>query len=302
MAGLEAFGEELKSLISGKVIVREPLERHTSYRVGGPADLYVVPSSRKSLKITLKWTVEKRLPVFIIGKGTNLLVSDAGFRGVVIDLRKCCRNWIRSGNRVTIGSGWILMKALEQLAEEGLSGFEALYGIPGTVGGALHINAGAFGTEISDHLVEAEVMDLTGDVHKIEADALDFGYRRGIKNPGWVILSGTFELEKGCTEEIRERMRQILDRRREKQPLSRASAGSVFKRPPGHYAGALIQGAGLKGFRHGNALVSRKHANFVINTGGAKAGEIKELIEIVRSGVFKKYGVALDLENELIGW
>jgi len=299
---LEELAADLKSRVSGRIRIREPLSRHTSYRVGGPADIYVVPSSPASLRRVLKWAQEKRLPVFILGKGTNLLVSDSGFRGVVVHLKTCCRHWKQEDMRVTIGSGWLLKKALERLADAGLSGYENIYGIPGTVGGALHMNAGAFGTEIADHLLWVEIMDLSGQIQRIPKENLEFGYRRGIVNPEWVILSGTFEPEKGNPEKIWQDMREVFGRRRKKQPLSRASAGSVFKRPPGHYAGALIQDAGLKGFRHGRALVSRKHANFIINAGGATASEIMELIEIVRSNVLRKSGVHLELENELIGW
>ncbi|NOY77946.1 MAG: UDP-N-acetylmuramate dehydrogenase [Calditrichaeota bacterium] len=302
MDTIEALAAELTSRVRGKIKIREPFARHTSYRVGGPADIFVVPSSRDSLREVLKWTQEKRLPVFVLGKGTNLLVSDSGFRGVVVYLGTCCKDWKQDGTRVTIGSGWPLKKALERLADEGLSGYEKIYGIPGTVGGALHMNAGAFGTEIADHLVWVEIMDLSGEIHRISREDLGFGYRRGIVNPEWIILSGTFELEKDNPKKIRQSMNEVLERRRKKQPLSRASAGSVFKRPPGHYAGALIQEAGLKGFRHGRALVSRKHANFIINAGGATASEIKELIEIVRSRVFQKSGIHLELENELVGW
>ncbi len=302
MDEIEELTADLKSRVSGRVRVREPFARHTSYRVGGPADVYIVPANRDSLRRALEWAREKELPVFILGKGTNLLVSDSGFRGLVVHLSSCCRDWKQADARVTIGSGWLLQKALERLADAGLSGYEKIYGIPGTVGGALHMNAGAFGTEIADHLLWVEIMDLSGQIQRIPKENLGFGYRRGIVNPDWVILSGTFELEKGDPEKIQQDMHEIFDRRRKKQPLSRASAGSVFKRPPGHYAGALIQDAGLKGFRHGRALVSRKHANFVINTGGATASEIRELIEIVRSNVFQKYGVRLELENELVGW
>ncbi len=302
MDKVEALAADLKSRVSGKVWVREPLAKHTSYRVGGPADIYAAPSSRASLRQTLEWAQEKKLPVFILGKGTNLLVSDSGFRGIVVRLNACCREWKQKATRVTIGSGLLLKKALERLADAGLGGYQKIYGIPGTIGGALRMNAGAFGTEISDHLLWVEVMDWSGEVQRIPKEKLGFGYRRGITNRAWVILSGTFDLEKTDPEKIRQEMREVLNRRRKKQPLSRASAGSVFKRPPGHYAGALIQEAGLKGFHHGHVLVSRKHANFIINAGGASASGIKELIEIVRLKVFEKSGVHLELENELVGW
>ena len=302
MLKLEELAIEIKSRVSGLVRIREPLARHTSYRVGGPADIYVVPASLASLKRVVEWAAEKQLPVFILGKGTNLLISDSGFRGVVVNLSACCRKWKQDGLQITIGSGWPLEKALAHLADAGLSGYEKIYGIPGTVGGALHMNAGAFGTEIADRLLWVDVMDQSGEIYRIPKENLGFGYRRGIVNPQWVILSGTFKFEKSNPEKIWQEMREILNKRRKKQPLSRASAGSVFKRPPGHYAGALIQEAGLKGFRHGHALVSRKHANFIINSGGATAVEIMELIEIVRAKVFQKSGVYLNLENELIGW
>lgn len=302
MDDIKELAADLRSRVFGKVKIREPLAKYTSYRVGGPADIYVAPSSQTSLKRTLEWAQGKNMPVFILGKGTNLLVSDTGFRGIVVRLTACCREWKQEASRVTIGSGWLLKIALERLADAGLGGYQKIYGIPGTIGGALHMNAGAFGTEISDHLLWVEVMDLSGKVRRIPKEELGFGYRRGITNREWIILSGTFDLEKADPEKIWREMREIFDRRRKKQPLSRASAGSVFKRPPGHYAGALIQKAGLKGFRRGHVLVSRKHANFIINAGGASASEIKELIEIVRSKVFEKSGVHLELENELVGW
>ena len=294
--------EELSLVVRGRIIPQEPLARHTSYRVGGPADLYVEPSSKKDLQNLIRWVRAHKMPLFVLGKGTNLLVSDAGVRGVVVSLKRCCRQWEVEGTRIRVGAGWLLTKMLEKLADLGLSGYEAIYGIPGTVGGALYMNAGAFGTEISDHLVTVELMDKEGRIFSLKKEELNFGYRRGIVNRDWIILSGLFELEKEEPEAIRQKMREIWERRRAKQPVTRASAGSVFKRPPGHYAGALVQGAGLKGFRRGHVLVSRKHANFIVNAGGATAAEIRELMELVRKKVKQKYGVELELENELVGW
>jgi UDP-N-acetylmuramate dehydrogenase len=296
------WAQTLRASVKGKIILGEPLARHTSYRVGGPAELYVEPFSRDDLQKVIRWAAEEAVPVFVLGKGTNLLVSDSGVPGVVINLKRCCREWDVQGTHVRVGAGWLLTKVLEKLADLGLSGYEALYGIPGTVGGALTMNAGAFGTEISDHLLEVELMDKQGTIFSRKKEELNFEYRRGIVNRDWIILSGVFELEKADPDAIRQKMQEIWSRRRAKQPVTRASAGSVFKRPPGYYAGALVQGAGLKGFRHGRALVSRKHANFIVNAGGATAVEIRELMELVRARVKQQFGVELELENELVGW
>ena len=296
------WANALRNLLKGKIVAREPLARHTSYRVGGPADVYVEPATKGDLQHLVRWAREENIPLFVLGKGTNLLVSDSGVRGLVVNVQRCCKEWDVGGTRVSVGAGWLLTKMLEKLAAVGLSGYEALYGIPGTVGGALFMNAGAFGTEIADRLLRVELMNKEGEIFFREKSQLEFGYRRGIVNRKWVILSAVFSLEKGSPEKIREKMQEIWQRRRAKQPVTRASAGSVFKRPKGYYAGALVQGAGLKGFRHGHALISRKHANFIVNAGGASATEIRELMEIVRERVKQKYGVELELENELIGW
>ncbi len=298
----EDWPKALLSVVRGQILPQEPLARHTSYKVGGPADLYVEPSSKQDLQNLVRWANTHKVPFFVLGRGSNLLVSDKGVRGIVVNLRRCCRQWEVEETRVRVGAGWLLTKMLEKLAELGLSGYEAIYGIPGTVGGALYMNAGAFGTEISDRLIEVELMDRKGAIFSRKKGKLDFGYRRGIVNREWIILSGLFELEKGEPESIRRKMQEIWEKRRAKQPVTRASAGSVFKRPPGHYAGALVQGAGLKGFRYGHALVSRKHANFIVNAGGASASEIRELMNLIREKVKQKYGVELELENELVGW
>lgn len=279
-----------------------PLARLTSYRVGGPADLLAWPADEEELKWVLETANQYGVPYRVLGKGTNVLASDRGYRGLILNLMRHFRSVWQEGHTVVAQAGLLLQELLDFLAGQGLAGLEKLAGIPGTVGGAIHMNAGAFGTEISDRLRWIRVLYPDGHSQKIFKEEIPFGYRHGFREPGVIILEAAFELSRGDPEKLRKTMAEIIERRRARQPLSYPSAGSVFKRPEGHYAGALIEKAGLKGTWVGGAMISRKHANFILNKKKATARDIFELIQLARKKVKEKFGVDLELENELLGW
>ena len=299
---LARLAEELRTKIAGEVRVAESLAKHTSYQVGGAADFYVIPSSMEEVVEVLKFARRQALPLFTIGRGTNLLVSDAGFRGIVLDLCRVCKGLERDGQRIFAGAAVLLRDLIKYSVSQGLGGLEKLAGIPGTVGGALHMNAGAFGTEISDCLCEVELMDFSGRIFRRRKEEIPFGYRLGMTEPETIILGAEFLLEPADTTRLQTIVEEILAQRKQKQPLTRRSAGSVFKRPQGHYAGALIEACGCKNLKVGGAMVSRKHSNFIINRGNASAKDIFDLIQIVQQRVWEKFKIRLELELELVGW
>jgi len=293
---------ELTKGLRGRILFEEPLAPHTSFRIGGPADVYAYPADLEDLQRVVRFSEEEDIPRFIIGRGSNILISDKGFRGIVIDLQDAW-SFIRVENcTVTVGGGAGLTDLLENLRDHELSGLENLIGIPGTVGGALRMNAGAFGVEIFDRLLTIEVMEPTGEVVRLRKDQINYGYRRGITPGRRVLLSATLELQPGNRREMLERMKTILESRESKQPLDYPSAGSVFKRPKGYYGGQLIEEAGCKGLRVGDAMVSYKHAGFIINLGHATADDVRRLVELVQQHVYAKFGVLLEPEIEFVGF
>ncbi len=292
--------------IAGEQAVRlqEPMSAHTTFRIGGPADYFVEPGSESVLKELLLLCRETETPFFILGNGSNLLVSDEGYRGVMISLRGFDEISFREGESteagktiMTAGCGVLLSKAAMQAAERGLTGFEFAGGIPGTLGGAVTMNAGAYGGEIRDVILSARVMTKAGDVRERSAEELDLSYRHSIiQEKDLIVLSADFAFAHGDEEQIREQMRQLNTQRREKQPLEYGSAGSTFKRPEGYFAGKLIQDAGLKGYRSGDVMVSEKHSGFVVNVGKGTCGDAMRVIEHVQRTVYEQFGVALELE------
>lgn len=292
--------------IAGEQAVRlqEPMSAHTTFRIGGPADYFVEPGSESVLKKLLLLCRETETPFFILGNGSNLLVSDEGYRGVMISLRGFDEISFREGESteagktiMTAGCGVLLSKAAMQAAERGLTGFEFAGGIPGTLGGAVTMNAGAYGGEIRDVILSARVMTKAGDVRELSAEELDLSYRHSIiQEKDLIVLSADFAFAHGDEEQIKEQMRQLNTQRREKQPLEYGSAGSTFKRPEGYFAGKLIQDAGLKGYRSGDVMVSEKHSGFVVNVGKGTCGDAMRVIEHVQRTVYEQFGVALELE------
>lgn len=292
--------------IAGEQAVRlqEPMSAHTTFRIGGPADYFVELGSESVLKELLLLCRETETPFFILGNGSNLLVSDEGYRGVMISLRGFDEISFREGESteagktiMTAGCGVLLSKAAMQAAERGLTGFEFAGGIPGTLGGAVTMNAGAYGGEIRDVILSARVMTKAGDVRELSAEELDLSYRHSIiQEKDLIVLSADFAFAHGDEEQIKEQMRQLNTQRREKQPLEYGSAGSTFKRPEGYFAGKLIQDAGLKGYRSGDVMVSEKHSGFVVNVGKGTCGDAMRVIEHVQRTVYEQFGVELELE------
>ena len=282
----------------------EPMHRHTTFRVGGRASLYVRVASSDELIQVINTAKNTSTDFFLIGNGSNLLVSDEGFDGIIIELGESMSEINVCGNKLTCESGALLGRISSVAAKNALEGLEFASGIPGTLGGGLAMNAGAYGGELATVVETVCVLDPSDMCIKTyEASELNFGYRQSrIKSEGLIVIYATLNLKAGDEETIRERIAEYSQRRRDKQPLEYASAGSTFKRPEGQYAGALIEAAGLKGLTVGGAEVSRKHAGFVINKGGATARDIYELIGIVRKRVLNNSGILLEPEVIMLGF
>ncbi|HXF05648.1 MAG TPA: UDP-N-acetylmuramate dehydrogenase [Blastocatellia bacterium] len=288
---VEQYGED-------RVRCQEPLARYVNWRVGGPADLLFIARTREELVTGVQRARDRSLPVTVIGYGANVLVSDRGIRGLVIVNR--AEDITVSGERITADSGTNLVTLARRACEEGLSGLEFLIGIPGTVGGAIVGNAGTRDEWIGDRVERIEILAPHGELQWLEQRELDFGYRRSrLQRTGEIILRAVLLGRKAPRGEIEKRMDQMLAARRN-QPTG-PSAGSVFKNPPGDFAGRLIEACGLKGYRIGGAKISEQHANFIINTGGATAGEIRALIEVARQEVVRKFGIRLEEEVRYLG-
>lgn len=294
-----------------KILKNEPLKQHTSFRVGGPAKVYVVPEDIEELQKLIRFLYEEKLPYDIIGNGTNLLVSDAGVDHVVVEIGRALEGieLLSEANAsdeetyyIRVLAGTLLSKAAQFAATQELSGMEALRGIPGTLGGAVTMNAGAYGTEMKDVLYSVDVLTPEGELQTLTPAELALGYRHSvIPERGYIVVAATLALRKGNPAEIKARMADFQNRRKEKQPLDKASAGSTFKRPEGYFAGKLIEDTGLRGFRHGGAQVSEKHCGFVINDGTARAADIYWLIGEVRKRVLLEQHVELTPEVKIWG-
>lgn len=274
----------------------EPMRAHTTFKIGGEADIFIIPASPAALISAVKKCAELEIPYFILGNGSNLLVSDGGIEGAVISLAGI--NGISAeGEKITCGAGAMLSSVCLKALSLSLTGLEFAYGIPGTAGGALYMNAGAYGGQIADVIESAECLNAAGDIKTLKKEDMQLGYRSSIfKKGGLIIVSLTLALKKGDKAEIKAEMDDLLNRRKQKQPLEYPSAGSTFKRPEGYFAGALIEKNGLKGLTVGGAQVSEKHAGFVINRGGATAADVKALIGKIQKKVFENDGVMLEPE------
>lgn len=296
------FYDELVGIVTEKnIAVDEPMSRHTTFRIGGNADVFVSPEISQVSDI-LFLAKEYEIPVTIIGNGSNLLVGDKGIRGLVLSFGKEAEEITLNGTCMTIGAGTILAKAAAEAAKNGLTGLEFAAGIPGTLGGAIVMNAGAYDGEMKDVVISAKVMSSSGEVLELSKEELDFSYRHScIPEQGYIVLEATVELKRGEETAIREKMADFKNRRVDKQPLEYPSAGSTFKRPEGHFAGKLIQDAGLRGYTVGGAQVSEKHCGFVINKGDATAKDVCNLINSVKRIVYEKFQVELEPEVKMIG-
>lgn len=298
--------KNLKNLITKKIFgeVEEnvTLAPYTTFKTGGAADLFVSPENLVELLDTLAICKEMNAPYFLLGAGSNLLVSDKGIRGVVIKLGDNFDYAHAKGNTILAGAGVSLAKLASEAKNASLTGLEFASGIPGTLGGAVYMNAGAYGGEMKDVIDEVSYIDDDGMVKTIKGADCGFGYRKSIFSEGnKIIISVKFTLSSGDKDKIAETMRELNARRKEKQPLEYPSAGSTFKRPEGYFAGALIEEAGLKGTSVGDAEVSEKHAGFVINKGNASTKDIRDLIKLVQERVFENSGVNLETEVKFVG-
>lgn len=281
-----------------ELLFEESLARHTSFRIGGPAEVMAFPHSAEELSALLSWAAAREISPRILGAGTNVLAPDEGVRGLILCTKGCLNGIERISDReIRVQSGVTMARAATYAAELGLSGLEFAHGIPGTVGGGLYMNAGAYGGEIRQVAIRTEYLDEAGACHVLDGEAQDFSYRHSaFTGKPWIIVAGTFRLEHGSEAEIRARMQELMAKRKASQPLEMPSAGSTFKRPVGGYAAALIDEAGLKGYRVGNAAVSEKHAGFVVNLGGATEKDVLTLIDQIRQKVLASSGIALEPE------
>lgn len=281
---------------------QEPMSLHTTFRIGGPADLFVMPGSIQAVADSIRICKETQTPYAVIGNGSNLLVSDAGYRGVIIQIGRNLNQITGNGEEIRAQAGAMLSVIANTALLESLTGFEFASGIPGTLGGAVVMNAGAYGGEMKDVLTEVTVLTREGEIRTIPAEKLELGYRTSLaaKN-GWIILEAVLRFQKGDAEAIRSRMEELKVQRVTKQPLDLPSAGSTFKRPEGYFAGKLIMDAGLRGFTVGGAQISEKHCGFVVNKGGATAEDVRNLICAVQKKVQEDAGVKLEPEVKFLG-
>lgn len=290
--------------IEEKIIFDEPMKKHTSFKIGGTADQFVKVTNEEELKEAIKYAKDKNLKITIIGNGSNLLVLDKGIRGLVIkiDIQKLEIERKEKYAEITVGSGYKTMALGIKLMNEDLSGFEELSGIPGTIGGAIFMNAGAYGKEIKDINISTKCMDYDGEIFELSNKEQEFEYRSSVFNKkDYIILETKLRLEYGKKEEIKKKMDEYLSSRKEKQPIEYPSAGSTFKRQKGVITAKLIDECGLKGFQIGGAKVSEKHAGFVINSDNATAKDVIDLIKYIKEKVNEKYGIKIKEEIRIVG-
>lgn len=286
----------------GRVKEHYPMKEVTSFEIGGPVDYFIEPETEEELIRTVLRLEEEKIPWMIMGKGTNMVVSDKGIRGAVIRMGAFFEDIKIEGNRVIAEGGASMRRVAEAARRENLTGLEFAHGIPGAIGGAMTMNAGAYGGEMKDVVESVRVLHRGGTIEVLSNEELHFEYRNSrVYTDNLIVLSATFSLEPGDGALIQEQMDDLWNRRLTKQPLEYPSAGSTFKRPVGYYAGQLIDQAGLRGLRHGDAQVSEKHCGFVINRGNATCQEVVELIRTVQEAVYQKHGVELETEVKVLG-
>lgn len=285
-----------------KVLEQEPMARHTTFRIGGPADYFVELGSIEQIRAAIQVCREENLPWFVLGRGSNLLVSDKGYRGVILSIYKDFQKTEIQGETVTVQAGVLLTTLSGKVLDASLTGLEFASGIPGTIGGAVVMNAGAYGGEMKDIVRKVTVLDQDGEVRTLTCGEMQFGYRTSLaKKKGYIVLGAELTLKQGEKEKIRGEMQALKAKRIERQPLEFPSAGSTFKRPEGYFAGKLIMDAGLRGAAVGGAQVSEKHCGFVVNTGNATAADVRELMRQVQGKVQEQFGVHLEPEVRFLG-
>lgn len=322
----EGFYQKLKDkLRENQILIDEPLAKHTTFQIGGPAQFILLPETVSQVIELVNLCHAENMPFYVLGNGSNLLVSDKGYEGIVVKLGQAFSDIIieeikveesldsddsrmdtekikDKKYRVRAQAGVLLPKLSNAIAEYGLTGFEFAAGIPGTLGGAVTMNAGAYGGEMKHSIATVTVLDQGGNILNLDKEELKMGYRKSIiQEKKYIVLEASFYFWQGNKEEINEKIDDLNTRRRDKQPLEYPSAGSTFKRPEGYYAGKLIMDSGLRGYQVGNAQISEKHCGFVINKGGATAGEVRTLISNVIQIVYNKFGVMLEPEVKLLG-
>ncbi|MCK4245151.1 MAG: UDP-N-acetylmuramate dehydrogenase [Candidatus Omnitrophica bacterium] len=291
--------KELRRIIKGKTKLAEPMKNHTSFHIGGAASIYVEPEDLEDLKKILFFIKEESFPFFILGGGTNILVKDTGFDGIIISSKNFASLQIR-GNKAMAGSGIKISSLLPPLAKKGLSGLEFLAGIPGTAGGATLMNAGSIELGIGNFVEKIETMDFSGRIKNIGKKSLDFSYRDSNLAKYFFLSRIEFRLKDEDTNVIKKRMKKFLKKKKQHQPIEKYSAGCIFKNPRGLSAGKLIEEAGLKGERKGDAIISEKHANYIINSGRARAADVLFLIKKIQEVVSKKFRIKLEPEIKII--
>lgn len=292
----------LTSILNAENIkTNEPLSNYTFTKTGGKGDFVITPNTYQEVQSVYKFSLEHNIPITILGNGSNLIIKDGGIRGIVLILTKM--NHIHlSNNKIKAQSGAAIIEVSHYALKNSLSGLEFACGIPGSIGGALHMNAGAYGGEVSDVLQEVLVLDKNGDFLSLAEDEMELDYRKSsIAQNGYLVLEATFNLTPGNFNEIKEKMDELTFQRESKQPLEYPSCGSVFKRPPGYFAGKLIQDSGLQGTQIGGAQVSTKHAGFIVNVGSATATDYLKLISYIQNTVKTKFGVDLEPEVKILG-
>ncbi|MBD5087941.1 MAG: UDP-N-acetylmuramate dehydrogenase [Clostridiales bacterium] len=302
------FRKEMEHILGeNQVKVGEFLSKHTTFKMGGEADYFVIPQSPEEIVELVNLCNKEKVPFYILGNGSNILVGDKGYRGVIIQIGKGMEKiefgeTIEGQTRVLAGAGVSLAKLAKMVAGKGLTGFEFASGIPGTLGGAITMNAGAYGGEIKDCILWAKVIDKQGQIRVIEKKDLELGYRTSvIQKDGYIVVEAEFTFASGVIEEIEKKMTDLNRQRVEKQPLNYPSAGSTFKRPEGYFAGKLIMDAGLAGYQVGDIMVSTKHCGFVVNVGAGTAKDARQLIEDVSRIVYEKFQVKLEPEVRFLG-
>ncbi len=283
--------------------LQEPMAGHTTFRIGGPADCFLELENEEQLKKVRRYLEMTGVSFFVVGNGSNLLVNDSGYRGIILQLGPKMNTISVEGNHIIAQAGATLVQAARTAMEHGLTGLEFASGIPGTVGGGVVMNAGAYGGEMSSVVTQVNVVSQEGEVLELDNETMEFGYRNSvIRQRPFIVTEVTFCLEYDDVSVIKSRMEELATRRREKQPLEFPSAGSTFKRPEGNFAGKLIMEAGLKGFRVGGAQVSEKHCGFVVNMGNATAQDVRNVISEIQSRVRARFGVELEPEIVFLGW
>jgi len=301
MSGPDIFNE-LKMKLKGGVAFQEPMAHHTSWHIGGPAEIFAEPAGMEDLFLLLDFAANNEMPLTIIGGGTNLLVKDAGIKGIVVKIGSGFTDIETNGVTITAGGGARVSRLAAAARDAGIGGFEFIYGIPGTVGGALFMNAGAYGFSAGDILIEADCVDLKGNLICLDRDSIEWGYRKsGLQDRGLIVVKSVFRGYRREKKLIEADMNNYLGRRKASQPLEYPNAGSIFKNPPGNYAGRLIEESGCRGMRVGDAQVSDKHANFIVNRGKARADEVLKLISMVSDKVFSRSGIRLEAEIRVLG-